>query len=89
MIYQPPEITWSEIVLEIVDNGWTVYRIAKTLNVAETTVWNWVKGREGRGCEPRFGYGCMLIDLHRDVCRRQEKVAAAAKSSITEGADIA
>ena len=65
MTYQPPEVKWSAIVQEIMDKGYSVYRIAKLLNVAECTVRNWWR-HEG---EPGFGNGCVLIELHRDVCR--------------------
>lgn len=78
MTYQPPDIKWKEIVQEILDEGWSVYRIAKALNCAQCTVWNWLKGRKGEGGEPRFSYGCVLIELHRDVCRK-ENVATTTK----------
>jgi hypothetical protein len=65
VIYEPPAIKWGDIVQEIVDHGYSIYRIAKELNLAECTVRNWWK-HEG---EPKFGNGCVLLDLHKNVCR--------------------
>jgi predicted transcriptional regulator len=61
--YARVEVKWSEIVQDIRDRGYSIYRIARLLGVAECTVRNWLL-KDG---EPGFGIGAALIRLHGDV----------------------
>ena len=62
--YARVDVQWSLVVQDIIDKGFTVYRISKLLGVAECTVRNW---REGG--EPKFGLGAALLKLHGDKVR--------------------
>lgn len=58
-----PKVDWSQIMVDLHDNGCTAYRVALILCVADCTARNWIKGGE-----PGYGYGRALIRLHSAYC---------------------
>lgn len=58
-----PKMDWAQIMVDLHNNGCTVYRAAQLLGVADCTARNWSKGGE-----PGYGYGRALLRLHSAYC---------------------
>lgn len=64
-------VDWAELLLELRKLGWSTTRVARTLNLPETTVASWM---DRRSCEPRFSSGLMLIRLHAKVVGKARRL---------------
>jgi hypothetical protein len=59
----PPKVDWCQVMVDLHNNGCTVYRVHLCLGVALSTAQNWEKGGE-----PGYGLGRALLRLHSAYC---------------------
>lgn len=58
-----PKVDWSQIMVDLHNHGCSAYRVSLIIGVAQTTVYNWLKGGQ-----PRYAYGRALLRLHSARC---------------------
>lgn len=57
------KIEWAQVMVDLHNNGCTVYRASQLLGVSDCTARNWSKGGE-----PGYGIGRALLRLHSAYC---------------------
>ena len=68
LLQRDPPVDWKLLLLDFRRWGWTLYAVAKAINVPPTTLHGWWYGNRP---EPRHSDGQALLKLHEQEKKRR------------------